>query len=114
MKKHKNKLIGFSLILLIIILSKVRDYYYDKQMEDTIETEAFYIKNSHVYNFGPTSYYYYYVNYDKYKGSFRDTDMFLKKGDTILIKYSRENPELSEVVNVYYMQKYKHLKERNY
>lgn len=96
MKKYKDKLIGFILILLIIILSKVRDYYYDKQMEDTIETEAIYARNVHMKNAGPTSFYYYIVGGQRYKGSFLDTDRFLKKGDTILIKYSRENPDLSD------------------
>ncbi|OJX38802.1 hypothetical protein [uncultured Flavobacterium sp.] len=107
MKKHKDKLIGLGLILLIIILSQISNHDYEKQMENTSETKAFYIKNFHVKNFGPTSYYYYYVDHHKYQGSFYDTDTFLKKGDTILIKYSKENPSLSEVVDKYYMQKYR-------
>jgi len=33
---------------------------------------------------------------------------FLHSGDSILIKYSLEDPELIEVVDKYYMKKYKH------
>lgn len=35
---------------------------------------------------------------------------FLKKGDTILIKYSVEDPELIELVDKYYMKKYHYLR----
>jgi len=35
---------------------------------------------------------------------FRD---FLKKGDTVLIKYSMENPTIAKVIDFCYMQKYK-------
>lgn len=76
-----------------------------KQQKETTETVAFYIENIHMKNIGPTSYYYYFVEGKRYDGYFRDTDKFLEKGDTILIKYSKENPSLSEVIDKYYMQK---------
>jgi hypothetical protein len=35
-----------------------------------------------------------------------------KKGDTVLIEYAIEDPSVARVVDKYYMQKYKHLKEK--
>ena len=58
-------------------------------------------------NVGPTSFYFYYVNNKKYEGHFIDTEMIFEKNDTILIKHSLVDPTISEVVDKYYMQKYK-------
>lgn len=35
---------------------------------------------------------------------------YMNKGDTVLIKYSIEDPSVARVIDRYYMQKYKHLK----
>lgn len=112
MKRYKNILIVLGLILLMVLFQQIFDYRYAKKMQKTIETEAYFIENIHMKNIGPTSYYYYYVNNKKYEGYFRDTEMFFLKNDTILIKYSTEDPSISEVVDKYYMQKYKHLEKR--
>lgn len=112
MKKNSDILIVLGLILLMVFFQQIFDNRYYKKMQNTNETNAFYVKNIHVKNIGPTSYYYYYVNNKKYEGYFHDTEKFFKKNDTILIKYSIEDPSISEVVEKYYMQKYKHLEKR--
>lgn len=44
----------------------------------------------------------------RHKGDFSH----LKKGVTVLIEYAIEDPSVARVVDKYYMQKYKHLKEK--
>lgn len=111
-KKYRDQILGISCILLIIFFSTLFNRRNKIKMENTIITEAFYIDNVHIKNNGPISSYYYSVENKRYENGFYDTDKFLQKGDTILIKYSKEDPSLSEVVDKYYMQKYKHLKNQ--
>lgn len=36
----------------------------------------------------------------------------MKKGNTVLIMYSLKQPEIAKVIDKYYMNKYKHLKQK--
>lgn len=55
----------------------------------------------------------FYINGKEYEAGKLGKYDFLQKEDTVLIKYSVEDPSVAEIVNVFYMQKYKHLKSTN-
>jgi hypothetical protein len=60
----------------------------------------------------PSAKYYYYVQNIKYYFSNDGNFNHLKKGDTILIKYSLEDPSKSRVIDKYYMRKYHYLRNQ--
>lgn len=56
--------------------------------------------------------FYFYVGKIRYQiTDFKDFSHLIK-GDTVLIEYAIEDPSVARVVDKYYMQKYKHLKEK--
>lgn len=95
--------IGFSIRYLL-------DLRYEKLMSDTKETVAIFKGTFISRNSGVNSIYSFSDKLGKSKlnvifvyGSYD----FLQKGDTVLIKYSKKDPSLAEIIDPCYMQKHK-------
>lgn len=99
-------LIGFSV-----------NYFIDKRNErlmskDTIKTYATYDKHIVFARSGPRSYFYFYVDSQKFSLTQYGRFDFLQKGDTVLIEYSKEDPSVARVIDFKYMQKFKEDKDK--
>lgn len=96
-------------IFAMIFLGIYFDGRREKKLKNSVETTAVILKASSALNGGAKIEYL--VNGKKIdlqlvSGSFGH----LKTGDSILIKYAKEDPELVAVVDKYYMKKYEYLK----
>jgi hypothetical protein len=68
----------------------------------SIYEETFVSKNA-----GPLQVLNYSINHREYYIFIKERCTFLQKGDTVLIKYSVEDPNIAEVIDFCYMQKHK-------
>lgn len=80
----------------------------ENKLKNSVETIAIIRTKSNALNGGAKIYFF--ANKKRIEvhllsGTYKDYSI----GDTILIKYAVEDPELVQVVDKYYMQKYKHL-----
>lgn len=81
----------------------------EEKLENTQDSIAIIINKGKTTRGGATVYFE--VNSERFESKIWGGDYsFLNIGDTILIKYAVEDPELVQVIDKYYMQKYKHLK----
>ena len=109
MLKRKTEIIS---IIIFFILAFILNYFVQKRNHElisrnTLETYAFYDSYTVVKNTGPISYFNFQVKGQKILFYELGKYDFLKKGDTVLIKYSAEDPNIAEVIDFCYMQKYK-------
>lgn len=107
----KNKKLIIT-ITILVILGLIVNYYLDKRNErlmskNTDTTIGVYDGFIVVRNTGPKSYFYYFIKDKKMLTSEPGKFNFLQKGDTVLIKYSIEDPSVAEVIDYCYMQKHK-------
>jgi hypothetical protein len=75
--------------------------------KNTKQTIAIYDSYTTVRITGPISYFYFEHNHRKILLEELGKYDFLKKGDTVLIKYSLEDPSIAEVIDFCYMKKHK-------
>lgn len=105
----KSKVFIFILFLLVsIIIGFYNQNRREKLLKfNTKETHAIYDGFAIVKNTGPESYFYFKVNDQKILTFELGKYEFLQKGDTVLIKYSLEDPSVAEVIDFCYMRKHK-------
>ncbi len=106
----KKKII---IVLILFVLAFIGAIYFqfkrEEQLKRTQNSTAIIIKKGRTVRGGATVYFE--VNSKRLEAKIWGGDYdFLNIGDTILIKYAIEDPTLVEVIDKYYMQKYKHLK----
>ena len=117
MKKGEVYRKGKATLLFILGVVLVR-FILDKRSEKLLENSsntlnifAYYQGSSFVRSSGWTSGFKYELNGREYYLGTRGKINFLEKGDTVLIEYSIKDPSVAKVVDLYYMEKYKHLRD---
>jgi hypothetical protein len=107
----KNKLETFLIVFLIVgglIYNNYADKRWNRLMsKNTNKTFAYVTGYSHLYRGGTVLDFKYYVNGKKHESFISFKDKTLKKNDTILIKYSIEDPSVVKVIDFCYMKKHK-------
>lgn len=112
MHDKKQVYLSVSIILFFVITLAYRFYnsnYEDKRLKKTKNTTAILvsIRSGKGVRATPSGKYRYSVSGKEYKYDESRNFNSLKVGDTILIKYSVEDPSVARVVEKYYMKKYR-------
>lgn len=95
----------------VVITRYVKNIRQDNLLEDSKQTTAIFYESNFVYRTGYISHFKYKVNGKKYELNQPMKITSLEKGDTVLIEYSIKDPSVAKVVDLYYMEKYKHLRD---
>lgn len=115
----KKRLILFGSIILFfssIMIYRAIETYHEERLLKTSETTKAILKRIEINTTPKSGYSGGVFEYDlnghniefSDKGNFR----MLRIGDTVLIKYSIEDPSVARVIDKYYMEKYKSKKQR--
>lgn len=102
------------LLGILLLISLIRNYYNERALEgETGKCIAILIdiRSGEGVRQTATGTYKYLVNGRKYEYEENRNFNDLSIGDTVLIEYSIEDPSVARVVDKYYMQKYKNLKQ---
>ena len=103
-------------IMLFIFLGLMFNLLYDRYKEDMLKNskEVFgvLIKESHSSNNFIYGDFYYYAGKKKHILSYTGDFSYLKKGDTVLVRYALEDPSIAKVSDRYFMKKYRYLKKK--
>jgi hypothetical protein len=107
MERNKKYLIYIILFFIIgLIIRNFLDNRYKKLMtNNTIITKAVFVRSFVSKNSGSISVYSFDKNGEKEEVLISGKSSLINMGDTILIKYSREDPSLAEVIDFSYMKK---------
>jgi hypothetical protein len=112
-KLFKNPWVPWTTLCILIVVSIIKRQFDDRQKVRLFEgetkiIEVVLVKTHRVYNTGYTLWFSYKVNDEVINNKWSGGGYtFLEQGDTILIKYSVEDPTVIEVVDPCYMQKHK-------
>lgn len=80
----------------------------DELLSDNVSiSKAVYTKSSVIYNTGRVYYFSYVVKDENYKLEVSKIKSSLLVGDTVLIKYSLEDPSVAKVIDFKFMKKFK-------
>ena len=94
-----------------LIIRNYLDNRYKKLMtKNTKNTKAVFVRSFISKNSGSMSVYSFDKNGKKEELLISGKSTLIKIGDTVLIKYSREDPSLAEVIDFSYMKKYENVK----
>lgn len=112
-KQVKQFSLLFLFILGVIFVRFILDKRSEKLLEDSSNTLtfAYYQGSSFVRSSSWASGFKYELNGREYYLRTRGKINFLEKGDTVLIEYSIKDPSVAKVVDLYYVEKYKHLRD---
>lgn len=102
----------FSLVVIFIIYTFLKEKKDDKLLENNIEHFAILIKinegNTHAPSSGDFKYK---IKNKEYEFNQSGDYKFMQVGDTVLVEYAVEDNSVARVVDKYYMQKYKKMKK---
>jgi hypothetical protein len=112
----KERKINILVILGIFSIALAVKLYNDKKSNELLQGETLitfgiFTSYTNVYKSGRVGFFDYKVNRKDYDLRVAKNLDFMEKGDTILIRYSLTHPSISEVEDLYYMEKYKHLRD---
>ena len=109
MKQNKKLIFLGTLVIIILLIYKIyNENRFDKLIsKNTKDTIGFFSHTNFSSKTGPHSNFIFYVKNKQMKLQIIGEYKFLKKGDTVLIKYSNEDPSVAKVIDFYYMKKYK-------
>lgn len=112
----KERKINILIIFLILSVAFAIKLYSDKKSNELLDGEtsvAFATLSSYTnsYGGGRVGFFDYKVNRKNYDLRVSKNLDFMEIGDTILVRYSVTHPSVAEVEDLYYMEKYKHLKD---
>jgi glucose uptake protein GlcU len=99
------------LIIGVVIARYVKNTRQENLLENSKQTIAIFHESNFVYRTGYISHFKYEVKGKKYHLDQPMKITTLEKGDTVLIEYSIKDPSVAKVVDLYYMEKYKHLRD---
>lgn len=95
----------------VVIARYVKNTRQENLLEDSQQTIAIFYSSSYVRSTGYMSHFEYVAKGKKYNLRQPMKITSLEKGDTVLIEYSIKDPSVAKVVDLYYMEKYKHLRD---
>src|SRR5690554_1145320 len=109
MKNNKRFII---LILFFITIGTTIGVFYEYKKKKLLSTNikvthGYLIKRINVDSYYNESYYYYYIKNNKFEIWECGLKPFLEIGDTVLIKYSLEDPSVAKVIDFKFMKKFK-------
>ena len=107
---QNKKILSLIIIIIIsvIIGSFIRDRRNNLLQDKTKTTKGIFKKFTDMAKVCDESDFEYQINGEKFELTVCGEFSFLQKGDTVLIKYSLKDPSVSELMDVYYMNKYRH------
>lgn len=95
-----------------LMFNLLYDHYKEDMLKNSKEVFGVLIKESHSSNNFTYGDFYYYAGKKKHILSYTGDFSYLKKGDTVLIRYAREDPSIAVVSDRYFMKKYWYLKNK--
>ena len=114
MSNKINSGIGLAIIISIGVFLIIRNYRDSKLLLNYNKTIGILIEIEEGKGVHQTAYGKFKYNEKNNEISFTQSGdfSFMKLGDTVLIRYDKENNKVAEVLDKYYMKKYKKLKKR--
>lgn len=100
MNNTKRLIIFFCFVAISIVIGTyIKNRRKDLLAENTNTTYAVFEKTVNIYNTGPVSYFHYTIGKTKFNSEHYGRFSTLKKGDSVLIKYSLEDPSIYKVID---------------
>lgn len=108
----KKTIIVLSIFAVCLIIGLFLQLDRDSKLKNTIKTKAIVTYRDKQHTKGWDAVVTYKVNNIELESGLNCDCRDIEIGDTVLIEYAESDPKLAVMVDKYYMQKYKHLKDQ--